>query len=165
MNGLNPEQFAQFFEGLHGYKPFPWQLRLAETVCASGWPQTIDVPTASGKTAIIDIALFSLAIKGPEAPRRIFFIVDRRVIVNEAYERALRISHTLIECLESQDVVGQVARALNRLAGDSRKPLRAYELRGGVYRDESWIRSPLQPTVVTSRWTKSAPAYCSEGTV
>ena len=29
-------------------------------------------------------------------------------------------------------------------------PLDVHELRGGIYRDMSWVRSPLQPTVITS---------------
>ena len=54
------------------------------------------LPTASGKTACLDIAVFVLAVQADRlrvnqritAPRRIFFVVDRRVIVDEAYERA-----------------------------------------------------------------------------
>src|SRR3954465_6758823 len=97
MRDLHPSDFKQFFEELHGGSPFPWQNRLAQQVCESGWPRVIDTPTASGKTACIDIALFALAVRGNEAPRRVFFIVDRRVIVSEAFERAKRIARVLDE--------------------------------------------------------------------
>ena len=87
--------FAEFFEELWERKPFPWQSMLADRVAGNGgkWPQWIDLPTASGKTACIDIAVYALAaqIDSPvskrTAPRRIWFVVDRRIVVDEAYER------------------------------------------------------------------------------
>src|SRR5690242_10962133 len=97
MRDLQPSDFEQFFDELHGRRPFPWQNRLAWQVCESGWPRVIDTPTASGKTACIDVALFALAVRGNDAPRRVFFIVDRRVIVSEAFERAKRIARVLGE--------------------------------------------------------------------
>ena len=80
MSNLGASDFEQFFLELHEREPFPWQTRLAAQVCSSGWPKVIDLPTASGKTACIDIALFALAVRGHEAPRRIFFVVDRGLI-------------------------------------------------------------------------------------
>src|SRR5690606_41460971 len=59
MSGLN---FADFFTDVHGYSPLPWQERLARQLIENhAWPDLIDLPTASGKTACIDIALFHLA--------------------------------------------------------------------------------------------------------
>ncbi len=147
MNGIAPAEFEAFFFELHGREPFPWQSRLASRVCASDWPEVIDLPTASGKTACIDIALFALACR-ERSPRRIFFVVDRKVIVDEAYLRMLRIA----ELLKTADggVLGLVAARLREIGGGSADPLHVYQLRGGIYRDESWIRSPLQPTVVAS---------------
>ena len=72
--------FRGYFSGLHGRSPFPWQERLAEQVVTEGWPAVIDLPTASGKTACIDIAVFALACG--RGHRRIFFVVDRKVIVD-----------------------------------------------------------------------------------
>ncbi len=147
MNNLDADDFEQFFLELHGRDPFPWQTRLAAQVCSSGWPKVIDLPTASGKTACIDIALFALAVRGKEAPRRIFFVVDRRVIVSEAHDRASRIARAL--ALAKGPTVRRVADELKRL-GASEDALDTYELRGGAFRDERWVRTPLQPTVVAS---------------
>ncbi len=148
MTEVKPVQFAEFFEALHGHPPFPWQERLAQTVCAGEWPQVIDLPTASGKTACLDIALFALAATG-KAARRIFFVVDRRVIVNEAFQRMKKVADTLSAA--TTGILAAAADSLRNLAGpNSASPLSVYQLRGGIYRDQSWLRSPLQPMIVTS---------------
>ncbi|HWB87254.1 MAG TPA: type I-U CRISPR-associated helicase/endonuclease Cas3 [Bryobacteraceae bacterium] len=144
---IQAADFRQFFIDLHGRTPFPWQEELARRVCNAGWPEVIDLPTASGKTACIDIALFALAVRGGDAPRRIFFVVDRRVIVSEAHERASRIGERLAAAADG--TLKAVADALREL-GKSDEPLQVSELRGGTYRDETWVKTPQQPTVVTS---------------
>ena len=42
-----------------------------------------------------------------------------------------------------------VADSLREIAQDER-PLDVYALRGGMYRETAWARSPLQPTVIAS---------------
>lgn len=154
MPDLNANDFRGCFEVLHGYKPFPWQEALAEQVCAGGWPEVIDLPTASGKTACIDIALFALAVRGRDSPRRIFFVVDRRVVVNEAYLRMCRVRDRLKN--PDTEVLRIFADALRGLASDGREtdedeaPLLVSEMRGGAFRDETWVKNPLQPTVIAS---------------
>jgi CRISPR-associated endonuclease/helicase Cas3 len=143
-----PIEFEPFFDELHAKKPFPWQTELANEVRANGWPATIDLPTGSGKTACIDIALFALACR-PSAARRIFFVVDRRIVVGEASLRMQRIADKLKNARKG--ALAAVAERLRELAGGGDAvPLETYELRGGIYRDESWIESPLQPMVVAS---------------
>src|SRR5688500_17499000 len=83
---LKSGDFSTFFRALNnGREPFPWQERLAELVCTGGWPEVLDLPTASGKTSCIDIAVFAMAVR-KSGPRRIFFVVDRRVVVDQAFE-------------------------------------------------------------------------------
>ncbi len=147
MTGIEPSDFEAFFLELHGREPFPWQSKLASRVCTSDWPDVIDLPTASGKTACIDIALFALACR-ERAPRRVFFVVDRKVIVDEAYLRMARIAASLKDA--NRGVLGRVADRLREMGGGNTDPLNVYQLRGGIYRDESWVRTPLQPTVVAS---------------
>jgi CRISPR-associated endonuclease/helicase Cas3 len=148
VTALSGKDFPQFFEELHGKPPFPWQAKLAEQVCAAGWPEVIDLPTASGKTACLDIALFALAVK-ERMPRRIFFVVDRRVIVNEAVLRTRKVARHLAAAKDG--IAAAVAAKLRTIAGDTAGcPLDVYELRGGMYRDPFWVRSPLQPTMIAS---------------
>lgn len=152
---LTPDRFPEFFSALYGYPPFPWQTRLAEQAAEGRWPDCIAVPTASGKTACIDIAVFALACQTgrqtdrPAAPRRIFFVVDRRVIVDEAYGRAKALANALAAA--PGGILAEVAGALRAQSRDSdAPPLDTYQLRGGIYRDDAWVRSPLQPTVIAS---------------
>jgi CRISPR-associated endonuclease/helicase Cas3 len=154
-----PQQFAEFYEAVNGFEPFPWHVRLAKRVCDGDWPRAIALPTAAGKTSCIDIAVFALACQAKNAARRIFFVVDRRIVVDQAFEHASK----LAEWLRTSEtkVVRLVADALRDIAfPDWRdlpdeeqkdvRPLDVYALRGGMYRESAWTRSPLQPTVITS---------------
>ena len=164
MNELLPEHFEEFFREVYGVAPFPWQSRLARRVVAarrgeSGWPEVLALPTAAGKTACIDIAVFALACQAEweagdrTAPRRTFFVVDRRVIVDATYRRAARLAAVLQQA--QNGVVGEVADRLRSLSGADAPagdviPLDVFRMRGGTYRDDRWVRSPLQPAVIVS---------------
>ena len=180
---LDAVRFADFFSALWDKEPFAWQEELAQrvlgradsapdrssSVCSSNgnrtqspWPEAIALPTASGKTACLDIAVFALAAQASRlaagqviaAPRRIFFVVDRRVIVDEAHERARRLAAKLKEA--KSGILKTVADNLRRIAHgetagfENEPPLSVHILRGGMYRSEAWARNPLQPTVVAS---------------
>lgn len=155
---MKPENFDEYFKCLHGYSPFLWQSRLAREVCSNGvWPQALDLPTSAGKTAALDIALFHLAHEADKpvaehrARRRISFIVDRRLVVDEAYLRAERIKQRLEAALSSNaGILTEVARRLVRIAGANDKPLQVVRLRGGMPRERAFIRNPLQPAVILS---------------
>jgi CRISPR-associated endonuclease/helicase Cas3 len=165
MSPIGPDDFGDFFRALHGYEPFDWQRRLAQRVAVRRWPRALPLPTASGKTACIDIAVFALACQATRprhertAARRVFFVVDRRVIVDQAHERARAIADRL-RTGRAHDgtevsILSRVAAALRALGGpgpDGRPldPLAAFQLRGGIYRDQAWARTPTQPTVIAS---------------
>ena len=168
--------FERFFHALWGKEPFSWQTALAHRVLdpaehafepptdeqRSPWPDAIALPTASGKTACMDIAVYALAAQASRldsgqpiaAPRRIFFVVDRRVIVDAAYERAKLLAHKLRTAADG--ILKTVADNLRRIACGATTdfgeelPLTVHALRGGMFRSEAWARNPLQPTVVAS---------------
>lgn len=150
---LTADDFSTFFHEIHGYPPFPWQKRLLAQVAAKGeWPHTLDLPTGSGKTAAIDIALFHLALEADRlaerrAPVRIAFVVDRRLVVDDAFERARMLEAAL--AAPAGEVTARVAERLKVLSGDG-PPLIARRLRGGIPREDDWARTPSQPTVLCS---------------
>jgi CRISPR-associated endonuclease/helicase Cas3 len=151
---LAASSFSTFFQAVYGYEPFPWQQRLVNRVAKDDrWPATFDLPTGSGKTALLDVAVFLMALKGPMAagerrmPRRIVFVVDRRTIVDQAHERALTLSHKLVRA--DSPIVQSVAARLRALCS-TRRPLHVTQLRGGMPQDITWARRPDQPTIVVS---------------
>lgn len=155
---LKADDFSTFFRELWGADcdPFPWQREFARRLCVGQAPDFVAVPTGSGKTACLDATVFALAVQTsmPMAERtqgrRIFFIVNRRVIVDEAYERAGRLCEKL-KIASPESVVGRVASALLTLSGESNgAPLTRAQLRGGIYRDRSWASSLVHPMIICS---------------
>jgi CRISPR-associated endonuclease/helicase Cas3 len=142
-----------FFHALWSHSHFPWQAMLADRVSRDPWPQALDLPTASGKTACIDVAVHALASQverpliGRTAPRRIWFVVDRRIVVDEAHDRARAIADKLANAQDGP--LKEIADRLRQIAGTDR-PLAVARLRGGVLRDDGWARLPSQPAVITS---------------
>jgi CRISPR-associated endonuclease/helicase Cas3 len=155
---LTTDDFAAFFRELWGgdYEPFPWQREFVRRLCAGQVPDYVAVPTGTGKTACLDAAVFALAVQAslPLARRtqgrRTFFIVNRRVIVDEAYERAGVLCRKL-RAAAPHSVTGRVATALREISGESEAiPLGRAQLRGGIYRDRTWASSLLQPMIICS---------------
>ncbi|MSP26708.1 MAG: type I-U CRISPR-associated helicase/endonuclease Cas3 [Myxococcales bacterium] len=151
---LTASDFTAFFSAVHGHAPFPWQERLLLEVVARGeWPSLLDLPTGSGKTAAMDVAVFHMALEGSKkiaerkAPRRIVFVVDRRVVVDQAFTRARTLADALTR--PQHDAVRAVADALSKLSY-GKTPLACAMLRGGMPRDTSWLRAPDQPLIVVS---------------
>jgi CRISPR-associated endonuclease/helicase Cas3 len=133
-------------------QPFPWQTMLAERAASADWPRVISLPTASGKTACLDAAVFGLAATASRRteerlPRRIWFVVDRRIVVDEAYERAQTIASRLASAQDGP--VFEISQALRTLSGTER-PLAVARLRGGTWISKDWARRPGQPTIICS---------------
>ena len=143
---LTPGDFVAFFKDVHGHEPFPWQRRLTVRVlCREEWPKVIDLPTGTGKTAVLDTAVFAMATRPAVFPRRVVFVVDRRIVVDQVYERAWRIKERVEE--GKTPVLRRVRERLRALSdGES---LGVAMLRGGVPMDE-WPDSPDQPWVMVS---------------
>jgi len=150
---LEPGEFSDFLQAIHGHRPFPWQARLMERVAREGWPSVLDLPTGSGKTAAIDVAVFRLALEQSEQPRRaplrILYVVDRRTIVDQAYKRAQKIAKALDDATTGDGVVGAVKARLARFAPGGR-PLATALLRGAIAKSDAWARSPDQPLIAVS---------------
>lgn len=147
------KEFAAYFREMHGHDPFRWQTELLRRVLSERrWPDTLALPTAAGKTAVVDVALFVLAAQTRlpaterTAPRRLVFVVDRRVVVNATFARAERIRDRLAKA--EGGILRQLRDALLACGGE--EPLRVTELRGGMWKDERWARTPLQPAVIVS---------------
>jgi CRISPR-associated endonuclease/helicase Cas3 len=103
--------------------------------------------------ATIDVALFLLALRPDAFPRRIVFVVDRRVVVSQAAERARAIEARLAR--PAGEVTAAVADRLRTLAAPlpglaDPGPLDVAELRGGIPRENDWARRPDGAAVLVS---------------
>ena len=147
--------FAEFYRAINGRDPFPWQARLADQVAETEeWPAEVGVPTGLGKTACLDIAVWWLASQADRppaertAPTRIWWLVNRRLLVDSTTEHAEAISSALSDPEQcglsgtSADVAMIIADRLRALAADpTAEPLEVIRLRGGVP-----TRSPADPS-------------------
>ncbi len=149
----SPPIFADFFQEATGYRPFRWQEELANRVLEEGrWPPFIDLPTGAGKTKVIEIALWWIAnTAARRPPRRIFYVVDRRLVVDSAYDEGLKLAAKLRHALSGgPPALRWTAERLCQLAGEAENPLQVVRLRGGGFIEKQWITSPLQPTLVVT---------------
>jgi CRISPR-associated endonuclease/helicase Cas3 len=123
VSGPSSASFGQFFLELHGYPPFPWQQRLAEAVARGEWPEALSLPTGVGKTSIIDVWAWARTA-GLRVPTRLFYIIDRRLVVDSVADQADRLARHL-------DIVSA-------------------KMRGGMLLDDTWVKDPTRPTIIVS---------------
>jgi len=155
-------QFKDFYRAVHGREPFPWQARLAQQVHDEGaWPREIGVPTGLGKTACLDIAIWWLASQAHlepnqrAAPTRIWWCVNRRLLVDSTADHARQLSRLLSDpdsqardhaAQQVLQCVGDRLCAVSALPGAP--PLAVVQLRGGM--SSGRPQDPSQPAVVLS---------------
>lgn len=119
--------FPEFYHAVHGYAPFPWQIRLSARAAAGLWPDALNLPTSSGKTAVLDVWLWahSMAIAG--TPKRLYYVIDRRLLVDAVADYAEHL-------FERSGAVGHVVR-----------------LRGGMgAAEDTWMLNPGGLTVIST---------------
>ena len=83
---------------------------------------------------------------GAERGNADFFVIDRRVVVDEAAEHAAKIALALKD--HRDGIVAEAAGLLRRYGGEL--PLEVSKMRGGMYRDNSWADEPNQPLICVS---------------
>ena len=147
---LSADDFVGFYEAVHGDPPWDWQQRLAAEVLAAAdaqgdrkrlWPDVIDAPTGAGKTSVADIAVFALAARPGVFPRRIVWVINRRIVVDEVYEHVERINDRLREAETGPERA--VADSLRAMAGPGGGDLIGMSaLRGGLVLADDWARHP-----------------------
>lgn len=143
--------FAEFFAAVNGHAPFPWQVRLAAQVLREGWPELLDLPTGTGKTSALDVALYALAAAPERMPRRTLLVVDRRIVVDQGAEHARAVRERM-SAREAPAAAQAIASKLRALWGakDDEPPFAIATMRGGMPRDNDWARRPDQPVLGVS---------------
>ncbi|HEY6424117.1 MAG TPA: hypothetical protein VIY28_12895, partial [Pseudonocardiaceae bacterium] len=153
---LELSDFPAFFAEVHGGRcPFRWQQRLLTQVLTGRWPDRIAAPTGAGKTAVIDVHVFAVALMAAGAtpvrvPRRLALVVDRRTLVDDQHEHARELAG-LLKSATGDDVVARVATALRGLRASAGRrgrdreldPLVVGSLRGGLPASRAWRDDPV----------------------
>lgn len=155
--------FEEFFTALLEVgEPYQWQAALAQQVKEQGFPREISVPTGLGKTSIIAVWLYELARQvhygePRTAPMRLFYVVNRRSVVDQGQRYAESLRKALDTPLRGS-VLEPVRRALSTLLppGDNRLFVTA-AIHGESPDDKAWMRATgatavsLTPAQLVSR--------------
>ncbi len=147
---LQAAEFSAYYRAIHDHEPFRWQSDLVEQVLTDRrWPDLIDVPTGLGKTSMLDVAVFvAAATAGDPAEsrpgrRRCFFVVDRRIVVDEAYDHARHLATTITEAEGRDDVLGRIAAGLRTYSPEADgELLPVTRMRGGTTWAAAWAPGP-----------------------
>ncbi len=152
--------FTEFYRAINKRDPFPWQARLADYVVKNEqWPLEISVPTGLGKTACLDIAVWWLASQAGRAPScrtaptRIWWVVNRRLLVDSTAKHAREVADALHDPVSAgldaaaSHVIECVAERLRSLwVNSDAYPLDVISLRGGIA--SRTPTDPARPTVI-----------------
>jgi len=113
------EDFGDFFEAVHGAgkRPFAWQEDLLRHLVNTGtWPEQIVAPTGAGKSSVVEIHVFAVALfavgAAKRVPRRLAVVVNRRALTDSHAARAARIQSLLAEAPADDSILSRVRDAL-----------------------------------------------------
>lgn len=182
----NPQSFSLAFQVLTGHAPMRWQCRLLERMLGGNLPAAVDLPTGLGKTSVMAVWLLARALAGAgiTLPRRLVYVVDRRVVVDQATAEAEKLRNALEGVAEHFDALDPtekaqaqriVAELRERLGINDSSSLTISALRGGKADDRAWTYDPAAPAIIVctvdmagsrllfsgyrmSRWSRSAHA-------
>lgn len=143
--------FDDIFKALTGNAPYAWQAAMYGDMLAGYFRPKVSLPTGAGKTATIAVWLAALASKASEGnacdfPRRLVWVVDRRVVVDQATEEALEIAQRLRR--NQEPCTHWIRSALARLAGATEEPLAVSTLRGELADNGEWVSNPARPAII-----------------
>jgi CRISPR-associated endonuclease/helicase Cas3 len=145
-------RFATIFQSLTRNPPYPWQEALFHSLLSGSFPVNINLPTGSGKTSIMAVWLAALAQRASEShrdthiPRRLVWVVDRRVVVDQATDEAEQMRTRLED--DSSPTIQWLRAALSSLSSDRQSPLGISTLRGEREDNREWSREPSRPAII-----------------
>ena len=134
--------FRQLFQELTGNSPFSWQVALYQEFIAGDFRSVCDLPTGLGKTSIITIWLLAMVKVPKSVPRRLVYVVNRRTVVDQSTDEAVRLRAKITGCKE-------LLKELQKIAGaEAEDPLAISSLRGQFADNREWLDNPARPAIV-----------------
>jgi CRISPR-associated endonuclease/helicase Cas3 len=146
--------FRDCFKQLTGNDPFDWQERLFQKFLNSDLPDACDVPTGLGKTSVMTIWLIALGYllkeKDRKIPLRLVYVVDRRVIVDQATDDAKKLFDKLTQALsDTSSPLHSLAHAFREASMKGNESLIALStLRGQKADNRQWCLDPSRPAII-----------------
>ena len=135
---MEDEAFRRAFSALAGeapsFEPFPWQTALWKRLSRGDIPARLDLPTGLGKTSVMALWLIALT-GGAPLPRRLIYVVDRRTVVDQSTDFAVRLKSNL-----------PAARCAVEASWPAGLPIST--LRGGFADNREWLGDPSQTAIV-----------------
>jgi CRISPR-associated endonuclease/helicase Cas3 len=157
VNTNSPLSFQDTFEALTGHRPFPWQEKLYERLLAGELPRHCDVPTGLGKTSVIAVWIAALGASlcdtsiANRVPRRLVYIVDRRVVVDQATKEVEQMQMRLQSADENETLAvlrPLVATLMQAATVPVASGVTVSTLRGKFEDNHAWHLDPSRPAIV-----------------
>ncbi len=147
---MNEDEFSKAFAALTGNPPFPWQWEMYKLFIVGEFRSSCSLPTGLGKTSIIHIWLLALAHAPTKVPRRLVYVVNRRTVVDQSTDEAMKLRDQLLgEFGPPIPIVLQVKEDLQQLVADpARGPLAISTLRGQFADNREWSADPARPAII-----------------
>lgn len=146
------EFFRSHYPVLRGHRPMLWMERLFDDLITNRPPQLVDLPTGAGKTELVVVWLLALAWfgvnqrKGRPVPRRLVWVVNRRVLVQQVFTIATELREKLKNGTGTE--LDAVRMGLRADCGDKGDGLQVVELRGQIVADHDWAIRPATPQLI-----------------
>src|SRR5690606_5969335 len=147
------EEFDGAYRALTGHDgACRWQHRLFTDLEAGRFPTDIELATGLGKTSIIALWILALgralARRSSALPRRLAYVVDRRVVVDQASDFADLVRRRLADSAQDPNhTLYPIATALKE-AGCTSSVVEISTLRGQRALDTRWRDDPTRPAII-----------------
>ncbi len=129
-----------------------WQHRLFSDLDAGRFPTDVELATGLGKTSIIALWILALgralARKPSVVPRRLAYVVDRRVVVDQASDFAEQVRRRLKQAAQDEKHVLHALATTLKSAGCTPSVVEVSTLRGQRALDTRWRDDPTRPAII-----------------
>lgn len=150
---LSFDEFNTLYCALTGHDgACRWQHRLFTDLEAGRFPTDIELATGLGKTSIIVLWVLALgralARHSYAVPRRIAYVVDRRVVVDQASEFAEKVRERLEGAAKDENHALYAIATTLKNAGCTSSVIEVSTLRGQRALDTRWRDDPTRPAII-----------------
>jgi len=146
------EFFKSSYTSLRGKPPMRWMVRFFEEVTVGKPRRLVDLETGAGKTELVVIWLLALAWfglngrKGQPVPRRLVWVVNRRVLVQQVFKIAKELREKIKPDVGQE--LNDLRVGLRALCSNGGEVFQVVELRGQIMADRDWAIRPAMPQLI-----------------